>query len=361
MDSQGLRRFVLGRRTGAGRRRLLITGTPGTGKRQLGGYLAVQRGFLHVDLDNRATRASLLRSGEAELRRELAAIAAAHRKVVVTWTFSSETQLPYVAAMRALGFEWIWTDSDRGAAFDALVAAGPHLAGPRFVDPFEPDGRFRPFEAVTAELRGRRALPRPRLRPPVPALPRPAWAALAAGAVAAATAGGALLAGALGPAPARAPAAAAEAHHRAPRTGTFPVDGVLVRGKSLAGVRLGDTEAEVRSLWGRKFTVCQGCRPTTWFYWSPTGDPFGAGITFRHGRVTAVFTLGTPEGWHTSDGIRIGQLLQRFNDPGDATTPACNGYGAISTRTGETVTSILTSGQAVYGFALTRPSEPVCH
>ena len=75
--------------------------------------------------------------------------------------------------------------------------------------------------------------------------------------------------------------------------------------------------------------------------------------------MTAVFTLGSPEGWHTTDGLRVGEIFATFNDP-RGTTTACSGYGAISTRSADAVTSILTQGQAVYGFALTRPSEPVC-
>ena len=61
-----------------------------------------------------------------------------------------------------------------------------------------------------------------------------------------------------------------------------------------------------------------------------------------------------------SDGLRIGQIFSKFNDPNGRTT-ACVGYGAISSHARDTVTSILTQGQSVYGFALTRPSEPVCH
>ena len=39
---------------------------------------------------------------------------------------------------------------------------------------------------------------------------------------------------------------------------------------------------------------------------------------------------------------------------------ACTGYGALSMRKPRVVTSIYTNGEAVYGFALTAPTEPVC-
>ena len=92
------------------------------------------------------------------------------------------------------------------------------------------------------------------------------------------------------------------AHVGAAHAAALPRTGVLVHGESLAGVELGDSEAEVRALWGRHFTVCSGCDGTTWFYIYPTGDPFGAAVKFRDGRVTAVFTLGAPTGWRDDEG-----------------------------------------------------------
>jgi hypothetical protein len=141
----------------------------------------------------------------------------------------------------------------------------------------------------------------------------------------------------------------------------LPRQGVLVHGESLAGVELGDTADDVRGLWGHNFTVCANCSETTWFYVYPTGDPFGAAVKFRDGRVTAVFTLGAPTGWRDDEGVRVGQLLEpQEPGEGDETWRGCLGYGAKSTREGAAVSSVLTQGLAVYGFALTRPSEPVC-
>ena len=350
----------VGRRRRRQRRLLLITGTPGSGKRQLGAYLELERDFVHVDLDSRSLRAELLRGGVDDFRRDVAALVGEHAKVVVTWSFTEETQLPYVEALRALGFEWLWTDPDRGAAYDGFVARGSSVRPPRFVEAFEPDGGFVALESVLHEIRRRRPqLPRPRAVR-VPALPspqRPAWAGVAAFAAAGLAAVCAYAAGVFTPAqPARVAVGHRTAAHRP--AGVLPVDAVFVPGKSLGGIALGDTPQQVRAAWGRRYTVCQGCAPRTWFFLAPTGD-HGAGVSFRRGHVTAVFTLGSPQGWHTTSGLRVGELLRRFNDPAGTTT-ACSGYGAISTRTANAVTSILTIGQSVYGFALTRPSEPVC-
>jgi hypothetical protein len=360
MWSQPLHRTQVGeRQRPTGRRRLVITGTPGTGKRALGNYLAEERGFVHLDLDRGSTRAQFLRSGEEGLRAELAALAASNRKLVVTWTFASETQLAYVEVMQSLGFEWIWTDSDRGAGYDALLEHAATTHKPRFVDAFESDGSFRSLEAMTGELRRRRPvqLPRPTsVRVPAVSVVRPVWAGVAAFTVAAAVVGGAYIGGVftLGQ-PARVPVA----HYS--QSGIFPVNGVLVRGKSLGGVFLGESASDVRVAWGNDYTVLSD-KPTTWLYWSPTGDPYGAAVSLRGGYVTAIYTLGGIEGWRTNDGLSPGQTLATFNNQGPGTTQtACIGYGAVSTRSGSAVTSILMQGQAIYGFALTRPSEPVCH
>ena len=135
-------------------------------------------------------------------------------------------------------------------------------------------------------------------------------------------------------------------------------------GASLAGVRLGDTMASVKALWGGHFTRCGSCKPAMWFYfYPPPDDPVGAGVEFRNDRVVAVFTLGGPTGWHTETGIKVGQILNsQYNGKTKSTWLSCAGYSAQLTRSsGSSVTSILTQGAAVYGFALTRPSVSPCH
>ena len=96
---------------------------------------------------------------------------------------------------------------------------------------------------------------------PARTLQRPAWAGVAAFALAAAAGGGAYVAGAFQPAQPAGVSLAQRAH-----VAKLPTDGVFVPGKSLAGVALGDTTADVRAQWGSRYTVCQGCEPTTWFW-----------------------------------------------------------------------------------------------
>jgi len=65
--------------------------------------------------------------------------------------------------------------------------------------------------------------------------------------------------------------------------------------KAWHGVRLGDTRAHVRSVWGTKFVVCKAasCRGTTWLYFAQTGMPTGIAVRFdAAGRVEAIYRIG---------------------------------------------------------------------
>jgi len=144
----------------------------------------------------------------------------------------------------------------------------------------------------------------------------------------------------------------------------LPARGVLHPGKSLAGVQLGDSMARVRQLWGHNYKVCQGrqCPYPTWYYIYPTGEPLGASVRFRNGKVVTIFTLGSPTGWRTAEGLIIGEQVDRIAQLyGKLRLNACIGYGALTMRTNSAVTSIYTTGESVYGFALSRPNEPVCN
>ncbi len=147
----------------------------------------------------------------------------------------------------------------------------------------------------------------------------------------------------------------------------LPARGVLTPGVSLGGLHIGDTMAVVVKRWGHQYRVCpkNQCKgsDTVWYFIYGRGEPLGAAVRFnKKGRVTAVFTLGSPAGWRTADGLLIGQAVD------DATRiygqnlswSVCIGYGAMSMRNSKAVTSIYTTGEAVYGFAITAPGTPIC-
>jgi hypothetical protein len=143
---------------------------------------------------------------------------------------------------------------------------------------------------------------------------------------------------------------------------TLPKTGVLKPGVSLGGARLGDTQGAVRARWGGNYKLCTVCGPLTWLYTYADTFPTGIAVSFRGGRAAAIFTLGSPIGWKTAQGLRVGASLDSIDELYGTTMKwsRCIGYGALSMRRGSTVTSIYTHGEVVYGFALTRPAEPVC-
>jgi hypothetical protein len=150
-------------------------------------------------------------------------------------------------------------------------------------------------------------------------------------------------------------------------TQSFPTTGVLTPGVSLAGVKLGFTTSQVIQRWGRNYSVCPssqcGNSGPVWYFVYQRGEPLGAAVRFdKTGKVTAVFTLGSPTGWRTADGLLVGQGVsdaQRMYGA-NLTWSVCTGYGAMSMRNAGTVTSIYTYGETVYGFALTSPGTPIC-
>jgi hypothetical protein len=145
----------------------------------------------------------------------------------------------------------------------------------------------------------------------------------------------------------------------------LPSPGVFVPQQSLAGVRLGDTPAQVRATIGTRYSVCKECDSPSWFYFVRgdfRGGENGLGVSFRKGRVAAVYTLGYPIGWRTPQGLKVGQEQKRLVKlyGGSLAMTECVGYMAHSKRSPKAVTTYFTMEAFVSGFALTLPSEPVC-
>src|SRR5438034_67356 len=72
-------------------------------------------------------------------------------------------------------------------------------------------------------------------------------------------------------------------------SGVIPQHGVFVVGKTLAGVGLGYTQAQVKAHWGAGYTVCTAkpqCSPTgsVWLFVPRVGEPLGVGVRFRNGK-----------------------------------------------------------------------------
>jgi hypothetical protein len=141
----------------------------------------------------------------------------------------------------------------------------------------------------------------------------------------------------------------------------LPKAGVLVPGRSLGGVRLGESPRAVRASLGSSYGTCRGCTHSTWYF---TYQPFtqkGLAVEFDRGRVSAVYTLWRPPGWHGPAGLRFGTTPLAVHDlVGTLRTVACNGYTALVRDTLEARTAYLVYAGRLWGFGLFRHGADPC-
>jgi hypothetical protein len=141
----------------------------------------------------------------------------------------------------------------------------------------------------------------------------------------------------------------------------LPKAGALVPGRSLGGVRLGESPRAVRASLGHSYGTCHGCAHSTWYF---TYQPFtqrGLAVEFDRGRVSAVYTLWSPEGWHGPDGLRFGATpLTVHHRVGTLRTVACNGYTALVRDTFQARTAYLLYAGGLWAFGLFRRGADPC-
>jgi hypothetical protein len=140
-----------------------------------------------------------------------------------------------------------------------------------------------------------------------------------------------------------------------------PARGVLVPGRSLGGLRLGMTQAQVRTAWGSSFGRCRDCLQPTWYYTFRRFQPQGAGVQFRRGRAEAIFTLWSPKGWRTNTGLKIGDEVSRVTELyGPLARMQCAGYYALIVPSRGGVNAIYIGGERVFGFGLLGFRAQIC-
>jgi hypothetical protein len=140
-----------------------------------------------------------------------------------------------------------------------------------------------------------------------------------------------------------------------------PRAGLVIPGKTLGGLALGATKSQVRAAWGTRYGVCRDCRAETWYFNLRRFEPQGAGVTFRKGRAVALFTVWSPPGWRTSQGLRVGDPEFRISTIyGSLFRVDCGRYSTSTMRSkGVTTAFYIVDGQ-VWGFGLSRPGQAVC-
>jgi hypothetical protein len=140
-----------------------------------------------------------------------------------------------------------------------------------------------------------------------------------------------------------------------------PEAGVLVPGRSLGGIHLGWTRAQVEAAWGHAYGRCRSCRHETFFFNRYAFQPEGAGAELRAGLVQAVFTLWAPASWSTTNGLTIGDPAIRIAGLfGAFPRTQCPGYSAVVLRGRRAWSVVYIFDGEVWGFGLQRPDLPVC-
>jgi hypothetical protein len=147
----------------------------------------------------------------------------------------------------------------------------------------------------------------------------------------------------------------------APAAAALPQTGALVPGRSLGGIRLGEPAARVVAALGAFHGVCRGCATTTWYFTYRPFDRHGLGLELTNGRVSAVYTLWQPLGWHA------GKRLQLGADEGQVTAlagampaVACHGYSVLVADAGLTRTAYYLAEGRLWGFGLFRRGADPC-
>ncbi|HKI92406.1 MAG TPA: hypothetical protein VJ986_08885 [Gaiellaceae bacterium] len=146
-----------------------------------------------------------------------------------------------------------------------------------------------------------------------------------------------------------------------PAGAALPRAGTLVPGVSLGGIRLGEPAAQVRAALGRFYGVCSGCSRTTWYFTYKAFDDHGLGVELTRGRVSAVYTLWQPPGWHAPRGLRLGAVEAQVNRLAGVTLPvSCGSYSTLVHDDGAARTVYYLSAGSLWGFGLVRAGASPC-
>ncbi|MBV8257224.1 MAG: hypothetical protein JO073_05340 [Actinobacteria bacterium] len=147
----------------------------------------------------------------------------------------------------------------------------------------------------------------------------------------------------------------------APAAAALPRAGVLLPGRSLGGIRLGEPAAAVTSALGTFHGICRGCATTTWYF---TYKPFhrqGLAVELTRGRVSAVYTLWQPLAWHAAKGLQLGAYEAQVTQvAGTLPIFSCPGYTVLVLDTRLSRTAYYIDDGRLWGFGLLQRGEDPC-
>ncbi len=141
----------------------------------------------------------------------------------------------------------------------------------------------------------------------------------------------------------------------------LPLHGVVVPGKSFAGLKVGATRAQVEHAWGSRHGPCSDCSQPTLYFTYKRFQPQGAGVSFRSGSAVSFFTLWSPAGWRTDRGLAIGDPEAKITHLyGVLPRAECGTYSSLVLRRGRTDTQFYVYDHKVWGFGLSVARASPC-
>jgi hypothetical protein len=140
----------------------------------------------------------------------------------------------------------------------------------------------------------------------------------------------------------------------------LPQTATLVPGRSLAGIRLGETERQVRTALG-SYGVCTGCARPTWYFNLRAFDSHGLAVEFTRGRASAVYTIMQPPGWLGPHNLVLGAASAEVTSAvGPLAVTTCPGYEAWVRNRGGVETIYYLLNGTLWGFGLMRADANPC-
>ena len=147
----------------------------------------------------------------------------------------------------------------------------------------------------------------------------------------------------------------------APAAAGLPRNGALVPGRSLGGVRLGESPHAVAAELGGSYGTCRDCAQRTWYFTYKPFDRRGLAVEFEHGRVSGVYTLWRPAGWYALHGLRFGATPLAVHEiVGPLRTLGCHDYDALVRDSAKARTVYYVFDGKLWGFGLFRRGAAAC-
>jgi hypothetical protein len=141
----------------------------------------------------------------------------------------------------------------------------------------------------------------------------------------------------------------------------LPPTGVFVPGRSLAGIRLGESASSVRASLGAHGT-CLNCTTPTWYFNYHRFERRGLAVELTRGLVSAVYTLWQPAGWRSTNGLRLGVREARLtSSTKQLVTVVCSGGYDARVQDSAAARSVYYVSQGrLWGFGLLRVHANPC-